>query len=563
MPPFVILTDYGPALMKTAAILLPVGVLAHLPFVIPQMQWLWDSEHYGFFPFAIAAFCWLVWERLKDTKVTLGCYLSKHTICLLVFNILLLSLATLANSYWLGWVSFIMFLWTSAHILLPPESARLIRMPFLALLLIVPLPLNLDTSLVIQLQKLATRQGSLMLDYVGIKHAVSGVAIRLPERTFMIDDACSGIHSLFSAVTAMLVFSIYCRYSIWRTAFTVAQTVFWVLVVNSARVFVVVYTTNRWNIGLEDGWRHQALGFACYVAILMMSFSTDQFLRYIVRLRPEEVAERSRRGSSWSKLTAWFDAPFADRWARAAGLAFALLFLMVGGVAAAQSWRVATSVDADNFAEGLPVQLTEADLPADVNGWRRVAFKAENREAGNVLGMNSFIWTYERNGIVAQFSIDGAYPSFHDLYYCYSATGWKLQQSDNIPIGGTVGDTVDAVATELHLYQDDGKQAHVLFTCLDSAGHVVEPPAPAASFLRKLLDRLQSGQILMNEDEQVVPPVVQFQAFSNSQTEYFDSEREELRKLFSLLRSDASELLLEPAGGTQSVSLSGGSTRRN
>src|SRR5690606_29788976 len=127
----------------------------------------------------------------------------------------------------LGWVSFLLFLWTAAHLLLAPGTMARIRQSFAVLLLIIPLPLNLDTRLVVWLQKLATEQGGLLLDYVGLHHSVSGVSVRVPERVFLIDDACSGIHSLFSALATMLVFSVYCRYGLIRTLVTLLQTAFW------------------------------------------------------------------------------------------------------------------------------------------------------------------------------------------------------------------------------------------------------------------------------------------------------------------------------------------------
>jgi exosortase len=525
-------------------LLLALGALAHLPFVTPQLKWMWDSEHYGFYPFAIAAFCWLAWERMKGADVKLGSYITKRTTALLVFNVLLLSLATLADSNWIGWVSFLVFLWTAAHIVLPPDTAKRIRQPYLVLLLIVPLPLGLDSLLVIEMQKLATRQGSLLLDYFGIMHAVEGVTVHVPGHVFMIDEACSGIHSLFSAVTAMLVFAVLCRYSIWRTAFTVAQAVLWVLIVNAIRVFVVVYTTVRWgNLGLESGWRHQALGFVCYVLILALAFSTDQFLRYLIRLRAADSEEPKRRTTWRSRIAAWLDRPFSQGLARAAGYCFAVMFLLVGGVAAAQSWRTMQGADGDNFSEALAFQLGETDMPEVVDGWRRVSFKAENRDKGDILGMNSMIWTYERDGIVAQFSIDGAYPSFHDLTYCYTATGWELKQADIITIDSPVGDSENAVATALQLYKDNNEQAYVLFTCIDSVGNVVEPPAPSGTLLRQFLNRVRAGKLLEESQGNAVPPVIQFQAVT-SQAGLFEHEREEFQTFFARLREAASQRVL-------------------
>ncbi|MBL4885652.1 MAG: exosortase U [Planctomycetaceae bacterium] len=528
----------------TTCVLILVGLVVHLPFAIPQFIWLWNTEHYSFFPLAIVAFGWLVWERLRDHDIIIEESLSTRTVGYFVFNLCLIGLATVAESSWLGWVSFLFFLWTTAHFILGPENRTQIRGVFLVLLLIIPLPLNLDTALVIQLQKIATAQGSLLLDYFGILHGVSGVAVRLPQKLFLIDDACSGIHSLFSALTTMLVYTIYRHYGLVRIAFALIQTVFWVLLANSVRVFLIVYSFNRWDAGLEDGWRHQAVGFVSYVFILMMAISTDQTLRYIFPTREQEneSSDRRRKRTPWfSGITKWLNRPFSGRTSSILCSCFLVGFLLSGLTSAARTLGSTKEVHTANFDGKLAFQLTENDLPEQIDGWTRIGFKTVNRDKADVFGANSMIWTYHNNGVEAMFSIDGGYPEFHDLWFCYSSIGWSLRHSENPRLNGDVGDEQNVVATELQLYRGSSEQAHVIYTCVDAQGHVVEPPPPAETFIRNLLNRLRSGSLVDKQQaNHLVPPVIQFQAYTHTDTEFFAHERSGIRQLFASLRSVAS-----------------------
>jgi len=531
----------------TSCVIIIVGLVAHLPFTISQFTWLWKTEHYSFFPLAIVAFVWLAWQRLRDTEYTIVEKLNRQTLGYFIINLCLIGLASLAGSTWLGWGSFLFFLWTMAHYLLDSESMSNIRGTFLILLLIIPLPLNLDTALVINLQKIATAQGSLLLDYFGIMHSVSGVAIRLPEKLFLIDDACSGIHSLFSALTTMLVYAAYRRYGIIRIAVALAQTVFWVLVANSARVFLIVYAFTHWDAGLEDGWRHQVVGFISYLFILLMAISTDQTLRYFFPPPENDESEtksssdrRRRQSHRFPRMHAWLNRPFSRPTSSILMGCFLLGFLFSGVATAARTWGNTSEIGTGNFEGKLAFQLTENDLPQEINGWKRTGFRVINRDKKDLFGANSMIWTYENNGVEAQFSIDGGYPEFHDLWFCYSSVGWSLRRSDNPQLNGSLGDKQDTVATELQLYRGSSEQAYVLYTCIDAEGRVVKPPPPAETFIRNFLNRLRSSSILSErKDAHIVPPVIQFQTYTHTDTEFFAHERSGVRDLFSALRDAA------------------------
>ncbi|MCA8986319.1 MAG: exosortase U [Planctomycetaceae bacterium] len=526
------------------------GAFVHWPYVLSEGEVLWNSEHYSFFPLALGVFVWLIWDRLQSARVHFSGQFRIPTLVVAALNLCIYGLAVISGSNWLGWVSFLMFLMTSAMLLLDAESFRLIRGLFLILVLIIPLPLNFDTMLVINLQKIATQQASKLLDYVGLYHAISGVTVQLPDKVFQIDDACSGIRSLFSGVTTMLVFAVYYRYGLLRVALTVLQTALWVLIINTLRVFLVVYAYDHWNAGLESGWKHEALGFVSYAVMILFALSTDQALRYVFPLSSGrgKLIDEEERVTLGDSLRRWLASPFSKTVSLGLVSLFAVGFIGLGVKANLDSSRLPTATNNQLFSEKLSLEVGEQVLPETIGGWKRTKFEAVNRDKHDLFGSNSMIWTYTRNGVVAQFSIDGAYPSFHDLWYCYSSTGWELRESSNQQLSLAATPDQQEVATEYQLYRGADEDAYVIYSCVDSTGATVEPPPPAESALRRLLNRLKSGNLLSEEGGQkVVPPVIQFQLFSRDESILFAQDVDDLRNLFSEARFHAKQALASSA----------------
>lgn len=525
------------------AILFLGGLFAHSSFVIQEAQWLWNSEHYSFFPLAFLAFGWIAWERLQEHEIVISNRLSLESTLLCIANLGILAIAFLAGSNWMGWVAFLLFLYTCSCILFSRETFASLRGVFAILLLIIPLPLNLDSTLVINLQKVATQQASLLLDFMGVFHSVSGVTVQLPGKEFMIDDACSGIRSLFSAITTMLVFAVYFRYGLIRVVLTLAQTALWVLIVNSLRVFFVVYAFNRWDAGLESGWRHDALGFASYLLMMLFAISTDQFFRYVF-----PIANRGRRKQEdvavsrvyIARISQLLSKPFGKQTTNILAIALSVGFVILGMATIARASLLSTAPGPGSFEKDLVFELGEESLPATINGWQRSGFRAVSRDKSDPFGTNSMIWTYTRDGIVAQFSIDGAYSSFHDLWYCYSSIGWELRKSDNHELSAGGNAKSPEIATEYQLFRGSTDEAYVIYSCMDSTGNTVAPPPPAETALRRLLNRLRSGNLLASDqNETTVPPVIQFQVYSNTNSDFSDAEFDELRRFFAEIRAVA------------------------
>jgi exosortase len=519
-------------------LLTTVVVLIHFHFLWQWGHWMWGREHYQFFPMILAGFAWLVWQRMSDIRWSPVPACSMRAWAYLVASAAAFALAAFTGSHWLGLISCLMSVWTVTWFLGGTAAADKLRGPIFFLALLIPLPINMDLQLIVSLQKLATWFASGGLDLTGIRHTVSGVAIRTALKAYMVEEACSGIHSLFSAVSAMIFFGVYCNYGVPRLFLTLGQTIFWVVAANSLRVFLVVYADSRFQIQLDTGWRHEMLGFVVYGLVLLSALSFDQLLRFLFPIsRGAVISAREELDKVILKPFRMFVAEVIDR-PRLKGrqavilpIAIALLvYLPSVGVAVVRQWKnLAVPTGQSIEAVGAVTQLKEDSLSTSVGAFTKAGFESISRDASDPFGMSSSVWQFNGHGLSASVSVDGMYSEFHDLAYCYTGSGWKLEAAEN---GMLMLNGLAIPHTRMQLYKNSGEQAVVYFSCFDSMRTPVDPPDVSGSILRMLKNRLVSGGLMGIPKAPIVPPVFQVQLMVASGKELLPHELSALEQLF-------------------------------
>ena len=72
-------------------------LVGHLPFVFLDLKLTWTRTHYQFFPFALGAFGWMLWQRQNGASKR-----TKLTRSLLILDVIVLLTGIVINSPWLG-----------------------------------------------------------------------------------------------------------------------------------------------------------------------------------------------------------------------------------------------------------------------------------------------------------------------------------------------------------------------------------------------------------------------------------------------------------------------------
>lgn len=515
----------------------------HAQFLGSWALWMWGRDHYQYFPLILGGFAWFVWQRLPLIRWPSGPAFSIRVAGYMLVSCGLFLLAARVDSHWLGLISCLVAVWASVWYVGGSAAADELRWPTAFLGLLIPLPLNLDLQAITGLQKAATWLASGALDLRFVRHTVSGVVLRTEARSFMVEEACSGIHSLFSAVTAMTFVAVYLRYGSVRILLTIVQTIFWVLAANAFRVFLIVYADSRWQLPLDTGWRHDALGLATYALVLIFALSTDQMLRFLFPIAHGAMLEAQREFvdvivKPWRRfITNACDRP-AIRGKAGIAIPLALLLLFYVpfcGLSLANQLRVrASTVIPDAAASAEIPRFTDNSLSNEIGTWHRVDFQFIDRNADDPFGMRSSVWRFAGSGMTAAVSVDGPYNEWHDLAYCYAGMGWKLVEGTN---GETLLDQQSVAHTRLKLAKNSGESAVVYFSCFDSRNQPVKPPEATGNILRYLKNRLVSGGLTAESQQPVVPPVYQIQLMASSPRELMPHELDALESLFREARA--------------------------
>ncbi len=524
----------------TKNILLAVGlVVVHASYLISTAQRLWSQEHYQFFPVVLATVAILIWYRLEGFQWE---HKPRLTIRNGLYGLISLSLyagAFLLRSDWIGTLSTLAFLWTMVWFAGGRKLASLLRGPIFLLLLIVPLPMGLDLRLIIELQRTATSIASGGLDICGVVHSLSGVAIITLSKSFMVENACSGIHSLFSCTCVMAVVCVVQHYGPVRVILNLVQTIGWVIAANALRVFLVVYSYTEWGIDLDAGLRHDLLGATTYGLALLFSLSTDRLLHFLAPANSHSTIARVKdfepsNPDNWRKqIRLYLDKPRMQQ-ARTEMLAVAILFLMLSPLAVARMTnpnkdKAAGPQPDEAFAQKLNLTSNLQDvLPDVVAPWGRS--KLINTDEPKVAA-------YDGMGLSATFRVRSPFNSWFDPVPEFEAAGWKQNRARSFQSPQAIH------TTSFSVYKDDGIYGTIVSSCFDSRLMSI-PPLERSVNTNRILGRLG----VASEAKPIIPPVFQLQLFCETHERLLAEETQSLERLHDQLCNSFLQALQEDSG---------------
>ena len=540
--------EASPSQWKISTIIgLVLIVAAYTPLLIAHGMVLWSKPHYQFFPLVLIGAGLLVYNnrhrlgQLQPGKYQILAYAGAS------FSIIVLAFGTLINSPLLGTVAFLFGLlaflyswggWVLLSRMLPA---------WIFLWLAVPPPRNLDQVLINNLQTITARWSSKFLDLFGVVHSMSGNVVDVPGRRLMVEEACSGINSLFAILTCSLFFVFWSRRGIIHSILLLLGGFGWVLVGNIARVLVIALAFTKRGIDLTEGFRHDALGFVIFIVMVGLVWSLDRLLLFIIgtitaillwrresmRRRLEEKLDKARPRdmgkTRWPELSV--------TWIRSIPIMACFLLLAgVNGMLFAKGMFELPPLNADRLI-GTFAQINENFLPSRIDRWEMQGFKTDQRKAGDINGDYSRTWYYKMGDFVVVISLDYAWTTYHDLRICYNATGWSIRDDQTLinPIPGReVPDHIHVVKWSKPL----GMNAFLLFTNFNADGMPLELPEKNLFNKEDILKRLKRFSF----ERQPKPLVYQVQLFTQSIEPLSPEQEQAALRLFQEVRQRFSQV---------------------
>lgn len=432
---------------------------------------MFSAGHYQFFWLALLAAGSLIYLRLPSIRNHATPPARSTTNALLGSCLITALLSTLINSSFIGWLSCVLLVGTTLYAWAGRGGLRQGAGGIIALLLITPLPGQLDQDLILGMQHIASRFASWILDSFGVFHFRQGVVLVSETNGFLAEEACSGIRSLFSGIFAIIFWGLLYRFPWWRHAINFLQAIGWVLFGNALRIAIVVWVEDKTPYSIASGLAHELLGLLTFFLIAGLTLSFDRLIFGLIlgsndsdELATEAAATQDTAPLSTSVESNRMHPIWIVGFAAVAILAVRLNFAGSG-----------TPITESLASLPTPEQ---SDIPADIDGWRALDFEHVVRSRESIQGENSFIWRLAKGPETAAVSLDGDWDDYHDLTYCYTGLGWRVDTTHNYE--SLVGNSADpATANQnysvLKLSKPTGEQGLVVFCGIDQYGKIVQP----------------------------------------------------------------------------------------
>ncbi|WP_417732749.1 exosortase U [Rosistilla oblonga] len=471
-------------------------LICFTPLALLHFRNLWRHDHYQYFPLILLVFPYLLWTSQQP-----GLPSSTSQRWEQGFTLTSLLLLAAALFLWSPNIAMMGAVFAAGSILLAMRrTGKIARfMPlWIVLWFLVRMPANLDTSLMLALQSWTSRAASLLLDALRIDHALLGNVIWAGPQNYFVEEACSGINSLFSLTALVAVALVLSPRPLVHAVLLIFAAAFWASVVNILRVALLVLFNERFQINLLEGTPHTIFGLLLFGFAGAMLVATDQFLmvfhqsEHIVDL---DATKRQANGLQLnaSPLNNERSHPTPDRTPplvgehRFAAIASPLFIVLLLG-------QFYSLVAGAGYAErqSLPqsnVTFVATDLPLAIDGWEQSGFEVQKRDAQNFFGEHSAIWTYRRNNYEVFVSIDYPFRHWHELIICYENQGKELASRKVLPSDNELPPIVYA-----ELASPSGHTSLLAFCLFRRSGAAMQPPPEAKGLVSYLHSRF--GRIL-------------------------------------------------------------------
>lgn len=480
-------------------------VAAHFPLLHHHFHRLWSSNHYRYYPIVLAAVGYLLGTRWIVADVRRST-LNRQVLSWLAAGFGLLVLSVL---YWWSWSAMVGLICTCRAMQLSFEDKQQNKAStslsiWLLLWLLVSIPLTWDIELIYQLQNYSSLAASFVLDFLGINHLLLGHVVESTEQRFLVDEACSGVRSLFAIFACTAIFVVFAQRSFVHSILLLMAAAFWTMIVNILRITIVVVSGISLGIDISYGWRHEVLGLVLFGLALLMLFSTDRLLLFLLSPAPKRrqnpyfnpCAGYPYVGNPYLK-NPYLNNPYlassatnasepavdqlrevepseqqslrrSSFWPIAVWCTVAVAFGCIGLAQFVLSSHSETSFEVVSFEQDL--------LPQRDSGFVCEDFEHFTRDGSSYYGKYSDTWTYRCPAGLASVSCDYPFFDWHSLTKCYRGSGWRLQEPTAVSLDQQ-GEAIDFAETmTVSLRGPQGERAYLLYSIYRSDGRPVRPP---------------------------------------------------------------------------------------
>jgi exosortase B len=261
-------------------ILVAVAVIgAYIPTFITLAQGPWQTEQESHGPLIIAGSLWLVWqsrEKIRNVELSPAPILGWSV---LLLGLAILVLARNQDIWFLEVASEIPVIAGCVLLLAGWNCLWILAFPISFLIFSAPAPGWMVDAATVPLKVLISDLVTQVLYSAGYPIAQNGVVIMIGSYELLVQDACSGLNSIF-ALSAIGVFYVYAfrRHEKIRGLILMSLIIPITISANFLRVIALVLIAYYGGVDKLEGPLHDLTGIALFVVAVILMFLCDGFI---------------------------------------------------------------------------------------------------------------------------------------------------------------------------------------------------------------------------------------------------------------------------------------------
>lgn len=523
-----------------------IALAMPLPLVVVYLWRLWDIEQYSFFPVLFVAIGAMAYTRWNKQFRLPSSWFTSLTLAL-GFAIQLA-----ASVLWSPWLAFLGFLLVATSLFASqrekpekeghePFSSGSLFYLSIPLWLCLRIPLGQDQLLTLKLQHITAKVSSYILDFLKIPHQITGVVFDLPGGKLFVEEACSGVQSLFALLCIAFLLLAFNRRPIVLIPIYALAAIFSAGLFNIVRVTAIAIAQERYSYNLAEGVPHEILGYTCLICAILLLASFDRLFRVLFfPLSDSEIPLGRQRIPNpfkilWnSSLTLRSQEKSRPQWVIFQNT---LLGIVVGGLAlfavGLQLFFGAELILASSSSSSkpAPIWLPSADVLSTNEDFVVESYEHKQGDYDISDGEYVDVWSiYTREtGLHHRVAISQPYKIYHELCLCYQGLGWQQLTQTRIASRDRA-DAGDWPFTFATFADAGGNYGYLSFSAFDASGNAI--PAPDVNISDLIDTRMLSGRLHKLESNKVI----MVQIWTTSDFKLDDSQIDKLQNLQIQLR---------------------------
>ena len=382
-----------------------------------KMVEFWGREEYShayLLPF-IALF--LIWQK-KDTLEQIQFEGSWAGLWVVVVGALLFFAGNLATLYVVVQFAFLVVLTGVILSFTGWRGFKLILVPLLILLFMIPLPTFLFNNLSAQLQLISSQLGVAVIRLFGISVFLEGNVIDLGAFKLQVVEACSGLRYLFPLMTLGFIAAYFFKGAFWKRAVIFLSSMPITVLMNSFRIGVIGVLVDNWGQSMAEGFLHDFEGWVVFMACTALLVAEMWLL---AKIGKNKLPLREAFGLDFPEPSPK-DAQVRRRPISRPFIASIFMVAVAAAVSAALPER----------AEGLPKRADFSTFPMQVGNWQGKGDRLEQIYIDTLKFDDYIIADFVDKGqqpinfYVAYYASQRKGESAHSPRTCIPGGGWQI-----------------------------------------------------------------------------------------------------------------------------------------